>query len=388
MNKPKISIMIPVYNMRDVIGRAIESILSQDYDNKEILIMDGESNDGTIEVIEKYREHIDYFVSRKDKGPSDAMAHSIGQAHGEYITMLGADDYYEEGALSAVAHTIVSEQPDVAYGDCNFWYSNGRKIRKNAMNRGLENLYYYNALFSNAAYVKKDLLDSYYRNEWECSKGRVDINTDHLLWLLLYDSGKKFSYVKSENAITNYSVSGRSTINEFKGCVEDIDIINDVIGSDEKKKEKYLPTFYRYLAARTVMCYEDVLKIGELRDVIQKYLDIKKEYVIWGIGDMSDKVLRLLDICGKKPLYFVDNNYAVNSTGYNEYNVYSPKKLKAEDCLTVIISALGSEKAISEQIKGINSAVEIQTLVDIAFQIQAELGIDVLKKALISGSIR
>lgn len=381
MDKPRISVMIPVYNMRDVIGRAIESVLSQDYDNKELLVLDGESNDGTREIIEKYTQHIDYYVSQKDGGPSDAMARAVKYAHGDYIAMLGADDYYEEGALSAVANTIISEKPDVAFGDCNFWYLNGRKLRKNAQNRGLENLYYYNSVFSNAAFVKKELLENYYKNEWERYKGKVDINTDHLLWLLLYDAGKKFSYVRSENALTNFAASGRSTVNEFKGCVEDIDVIDIVIGSDQEKKEKYLPTFEKYFAARSILYYEDVLGVEALRKASESFFDKDKLYVIWGIGDMSEKVIRLLKLCNIEPQYFVDNNFALNSSHYKEYLVCSPEKLRNEADVTVIISALGSEKEIKEQIKTISDTVDVLCYSDIALGIQKELGIDALKQA-------
>ena len=62
MDKPKITVMIPVYNMKDVIGRAIESVILQDYENKELMVLDGGSTDGTIEVIESYMKNIDYVA--------------------------------------------------------------------------------------------------------------------------------------------------------------------------------------------------------------------------------------------------------------------------------------------------------------------------------------
>lgn len=382
MDKLKITVMIPVYNMKGVIGRAIESVLAQDYENKELMVLDGGSTDGTIEVIKNYIEDIDYFVSQTDGGPSEAMASNLSYATGDYIALLGADDFYEEGALSAAAATIKVQETDVAFGDCNFLYPDGRILRKSANRRGLENLYYYCSLFSNAAFVKKELLESYYSKEWMAVKGIIDVSTDHLLWLVLYHNGKKFSYIPSERALTNYAVSGRSSINEFTACMDDAHIIRLVLDGDVDAQEKYMPEFNRYFAARTLIFYEKVMGEEAFGNKLSTFLNEKKNYVIFGIGDMSRKVLRLLKLCGTEPKYFVDNNAGINSSLYLGYKVYPPEKLVEASEVVVIISVLGNETAIRKQMQDmqLKSSVEFLNYSDLALEIQTELGTEILEK--------
>ena len=71
--EPKISIVMPSYNQAQYIERSILSIVNQNYPNVQLIIIDGGSNDGTIKIINKYLDYVDYFVSEPDKGQSDAL---------------------------------------------------------------------------------------------------------------------------------------------------------------------------------------------------------------------------------------------------------------------------------------------------------------------------
>ena len=72
MNRPKISIVTVCYNSKSHLEEAIKSVIGQSYPNKEYIVIDGGSTDGTLDIINKYRDKIDYFVSEKDNGISDA----------------------------------------------------------------------------------------------------------------------------------------------------------------------------------------------------------------------------------------------------------------------------------------------------------------------------
>jgi glycosyltransferase involved in cell wall biosynthesis len=98
----KVSIITVVFNSAETIERCIKSVLDQDYKEIEYLIIDGGSTDGTVDLIEKYHSRIDYFRSQKDNGIYDAMNIGINAAKGDIIALLNADDWYEEGAVSAV----------------------------------------------------------------------------------------------------------------------------------------------------------------------------------------------------------------------------------------------------------------------------------------------
>lgn len=96
-----VSIITVVYNSVKTIERCIKSVLDQDYKKIEYIIIDGSSTDGTVEIIEKYRNRIGYFRSQPDRGIYDAMNIGIKVAKGDIIVLLNADDWFESGAISA-----------------------------------------------------------------------------------------------------------------------------------------------------------------------------------------------------------------------------------------------------------------------------------------------
>ncbi len=123
--KPLISIITVVYNGEKYLEETIQSIISQTYDNVEYIIIDGGSTDGTVDIIKKYEDAIDYWVSEKDKGIYDAMNKGIILAQGDIIGLLNADDIYHPFALSAILNTYLYQKIDaVFYGIAKFVINN------------------------------------------------------------------------------------------------------------------------------------------------------------------------------------------------------------------------------------------------------------------------
>ena len=100
INKPKISIITVVYNGEKYLEETIQSVINQTYDNVEYIIIDGGSTDGTLDIIRKYEERIDYWVSERDKGIYDAMNKGIDVASGDGLIFLNAGDYFVGEVLS------------------------------------------------------------------------------------------------------------------------------------------------------------------------------------------------------------------------------------------------------------------------------------------------
>ena len=100
MNSPKISIITISFNSVAEIENTIKSVVNQSYQNKEYLIIDGGSKDGTLDILNRYRNQIDYLVSEPDQGISDAFNKGIKVATGDYIVMINAGDLLAPEALN------------------------------------------------------------------------------------------------------------------------------------------------------------------------------------------------------------------------------------------------------------------------------------------------
>lgn len=91
------------YNSEKHIEEAIKSVINQEYDNKEYIIVDGASKDNTLRIVEQYRDYIDTVISEPDNGISDAFNKGIKAATGEIICIVNSDDQMPEGALELFA---------------------------------------------------------------------------------------------------------------------------------------------------------------------------------------------------------------------------------------------------------------------------------------------
>lgn len=128
---PKFSIITVTYNAGGVLEDTIQSVIAQTYKNVEYIIVDGGSKDRTLDIVNKYREHIHTLVSEPDKGLYDAMNKGIALATGDYLCFLNAGDaLHEDDTLSLMVHSITGpELPDVLYGETAIVDDEGHFLR-------------------------------------------------------------------------------------------------------------------------------------------------------------------------------------------------------------------------------------------------------------------
>lgn len=114
----KISIITVVWNNKNTIKDAINSVLNQTYLDIEYIVIDGDSTDGTVEIIKSYGDKINKFISEKDKGIYDAMNKGIDLATGDIIGILNSDDiYFNKNVIQNVMNKFKENNIDSLYGD-------------------------------------------------------------------------------------------------------------------------------------------------------------------------------------------------------------------------------------------------------------------------------
>src|SRR3989344_6836696 len=126
---PKISIVTPTLNQGKYIEKSITSVLEQDYPNLEYLIMDGGSTDGTLKILKKYENRLNWY-SGKDRGQSDAINKGLKKTSGEILAFLNSDDYYERNTLLKVGK-FFQDNPNAMWvtGKCKIIDAQGVETR-------------------------------------------------------------------------------------------------------------------------------------------------------------------------------------------------------------------------------------------------------------------
>lgn len=192
---PKISIVTPSFNQGKYLERTIRSVIEQGYPNLEYIIIDGGSTDNSIEVIKKYESKIDYWVSEKDNGQTDALIKGLSRCSGRILGWLNSDDELCSGALNEVSRQFLSSKEiHVVHGDSHAIDQDGKYIKRSESRkfRLLETLEK-NRMPQPSVFFSKESYDVVGLDETrQCTM-------DHKLWLgICGHFGEKSFYYKNE----------------------------------------------------------------------------------------------------------------------------------------------------------------------------------------------
>jgi glycosyltransferase involved in cell wall biosynthesis len=126
---PKISIVTPCYNSGKYLEETILSVLGQNYPNLEYIIIDGESTDNSVEIIQKYETNLTYWVSEKDNGMYEAIQKGFDKSTGEIMAWINADDLYHRKSFFIIAE-LFSKNTEINWlvGASTHWDEYGRGI--------------------------------------------------------------------------------------------------------------------------------------------------------------------------------------------------------------------------------------------------------------------
>jgi glycosyltransferase involved in cell wall biosynthesis len=123
---PTLSIITPSLNQGRYIERTIRSVLDQGYEDLEYLVVDGGSDDGTLDVIRRYEGRIARWISEPDRGQTDAINKGLRMATGDIVAYINSDDYYLPGAFEQVVRAF-ERRPESRWvvGACRFEHDDG-----------------------------------------------------------------------------------------------------------------------------------------------------------------------------------------------------------------------------------------------------------------------
>jgi len=186
---PKISIVTPSFNQNKYLEKTIQSVVSQAYPNLELVIIDGGSDDGSVETIRKYEHHLSYWVSEKDEGHGHALNKGFSHTTGDIMAWINSDDMYTPWSFNVVSE-IFTSFPQIMWivGFNSLWNSGGSMI---TAKRAPKNIFDY--LLGKYAWIQQESV-FWRRDLWEKAGGHInqDYNfmVDGELWtrFFLYES--------------------------------------------------------------------------------------------------------------------------------------------------------------------------------------------------------
>lgn len=162
----KISVVTVAYNCEAEIEETIKSVLAQTYENVEYLIIDGASKDRTMDIVNKYKNSIDFISSEPDKGIYDAMNKGIIHASGDFIIFMNAgDSFYEPDSLKKIVRKIESDST-VVYGNIMKVAKQYKYLAKPSPVEQMTShmTVFHQATLMNLAYHKQNLFDTTFRS--------------------------------------------------------------------------------------------------------------------------------------------------------------------------------------------------------------------------------
>lgn len=237
---PRITVVTPSYNQGKFLEETILSVINQDYPNLEYFIVDGGSTDNSVDIIKKYEDKIDWWVSEPDKGQSDAINKGFSRSTGGILAYLNSDDTYVDNALINVGEFFKSNSGvDVFYGNAAVIDDKGRKIGVWKTIKYDFHIHLYGCpiiLQPSAFWRRRSFFDT----------GGLDDNLhfamDGDLWLRMSKSGAKFYY--SDIILSNFRVhnQSKSVATKKEQLIESLSVRQRTKGNNFTRYDKYVIT--------------------------------------------------------------------------------------------------------------------------------------------------
>jgi len=218
------SIIICTYNSKEKLPKTLDSILAQNFSDYEVVVIDGVSTDGTVEVIKKYEKiflNRLRWISEKDRGIYEAMNKGVRMARGKFLNVVGAGDWLEADALKKISEEIEKNpQAKAFYGKTRIW---NEKKTKNWLVQTLPKILPTQPMQHPALYYQKELHQSFgfYSEEYQ-------IASDYLFCLKVFHFGK-IPVISLDSVLVNFVSDGISSKKRWQ-CLKENWKIKRVLG--------------------------------------------------------------------------------------------------------------------------------------------------------------
>ncbi len=348
----KISVITVCYNSVQTIEKTIRSVITQKYPKLEYIIIDGDSTDGTQEIIRRYQSAIKFWVSEPDNGIYDAMNKGIHVATGDVIAFLNSDDWYEDGTLESVDQYFRDEKLQILSGEINTWDRQGKYkiMRKRSGNDIRINMVYRHP----ATFARKTLFDRY--GGFDTS---YKIAADYEWMLRIYNEGVPVYY--TERIFTNFRTDGASYLHVLTGYKEAEQIAlkaleeqSDLDENDYNLRKNKIIEYNRKMCNihyAKFAAEKRILEKSELKAELQKILYSPIPYSIFGCGKISDECLQILSQLEMYPICYWDSKPEMWGTLNQGVKVRNPKEIKDINSIIIVASTFYEEEIKEQLIK-------------------------------------
>ncbi|MEQ8688374.1 MAG: glycosyltransferase family 2 protein [Imperialibacter sp.] len=263
---PLVSVVTVVYNAKDALSETLANVSKQGYANKEVIVIDGGSTDGTIKVIEENAPIITNSVSERDYGIYDAMNKGILRANGKWLIFMNAGDvFYSSDTLSNIFEKNSFDGFDVIYGKHvtnygDYSYVNGQLAPLDSIWKKMP--FSHQAVFCKTEWLKKRGFDTTYK-----------VVADHDMMYEYYRGGAKFHFIDEVIAIA--SLGGVSDTHRIKSYRERLVFIRKYPSSTIKVLyfrcvliKEYIFSFVKHILGQNV-----VARIVKVRNAVFREIE-------------------------------------------------------------------------------------------------------------------
>lgn len=266
---PSISVIIPSFNQGQFIEETILSVIGQNYPNLEVLVLDGGSTDNTVEILQKYSDHLDYWHSQKDGGQADAINQGMEKSSGDIVCWLNSDDMYLPGTLLDIGKRFQGRTNEklLIYGgalvlreDEESKFINGKSQLSRPLNDPFE-LTYKSFMVQPSAFWTKQL--------WKTA-GSLNYKYNYMLdweWFIRASKAGQFEYTQKCYSVYRYHPTHKTSTGGAKKLEEKLEVIG--LYSSEYRKKLYSEMYNnrelikkRLSRAGKIRLYGILIKLG------------------------------------------------------------------------------------------------------------------------------